>query len=127
MGRMRGSAIATHRFALQIRRSPGLKSFAPAGPVHRRTAAASIAPRKKRTYTVRSDPPGGFRREPELPRELLEARKVVSAEKHVDVGERGGHPARERLVPRVLLQRVEPHDEVREPAEARHLLRDERR
>jgi hypothetical protein len=46
----------------------------------------------------------------------------VPAEEHVDVGESGVHAAGERLVARILLERIEPHDAVRETPETGHLL-----
>ena len=57
--------------------------------------------------------------------ELFEAGEAVPAREQVDMGERRLHAAGERLVGRILLQRVEPDDSVREAGEARHLRGEE--
>ena len=44
----------------------------------------------------------------------LEASEVVAAQEDIDVGERRLHAAGKRLVSRILFQRIEPHDAVRE-------------
>src|SRR5439155_1350037 len=59
--------------------------------------------------------------------ELLEAREVLSREKTIDVRQSCPHPARERLILRVALERVDPDDGVRLPREPRHLAADEGR
>ena len=69
----------------------------------------------------RADRPGqdGGSLEPlDVLAERLEAREVVAAHEEVDVGQAGGHPAGERLVGRILLERVEPDHPVREPGRA---------
>src|SRR5919109_5365016 len=68
----------------------------------------------------------GMRLEPrEGPAQLFEAREAVPAREVVDVRESSFHPAGERLVLRILLQRVEPDDAAREPREPGHLLGEE--
>ena len=51
----------------------------------------------------------------------LEAREVVPGQEPVDVRKRRAHPARERLVLGMALQRVHPDDRVGLPRQARHL------
>ena len=52
---------------------------------------------------------------PEQPRERFQAREVVARRELVDVRQRRAHAARERLVGRIALQRVQPDDAVGEP------------
>ena len=59
------------------------------------------------------------------PRELLEARDVVPRKEAVDERQRCAHPARERLVLGIALERVHPDDGVGGSSELRHLARDE--
>ena len=54
--------------------------------------------------------------------ELFETRQIVAGEEPVDEGQRRAHPAGERLVLGMALQRVHPHDRVRgarEPSPSR--------
>src|SRR5690349_3826168 len=48
-------------------------------------------------------------------RDLFEGGERMSFDEHVDVRERGGHALGERRVARTGLQRVHPHDLVRDP------------
>ena len=54
--------------------------------------------------------------------ERLEARQVVAADEDVDVRERGGHAAGERLVARLALEWVQPDHGVGEAVQPRGLL-----
>ena len=58
---------------------------------------------------------------------FAEGIEAVPADERVDVGQRSRHAARQRLVPLALLARVDPHDAVREPGQAFHLLGQQRR
>ena len=50
-------------------------------------------------------------------RQLLQAPEIMAGEEPVDVWQRRPHPTRERLVLRVPLQRIHPHDRVRQDPE----------
>src|SRR3970282_515353 len=57
--------------------------------------------------------------------ELFETPEIMAREEAVDEGECGAHPARERLVLGIALQRVDPDDCKCGARELRHLAPDE--
>src|SRR6266516_2132441 len=94
------------------------------GARHRVVAGGTVALRdRSRCHATGRGRRAALAAPSELLAELLEAREVVAADEHVDVRKRRLHAADERLVGRVLLQRVEPDDAVRKAAKAGHLAR----
>src|SRR5690242_9829972 len=58
-------------------------------------------------------------------RQLLETPQIMAREEPVDERQRRSHSPRERLVVRIALQRVHPHDRVRRACQPCHLAADE--